>query len=77
MDDPRFVTNAARNANRSALIDVLQEAFLTHTYEEWEAILLPAGIPVGSINTIDQSSRIPRWRREARWSSASIQWPAW
>ena len=54
MDDPRFVTNAARNANRKALIEALQAAFLTHTYEEWEAILLPAGIPIGSINTIDQ-----------------------
>jgi crotonobetainyl-CoA:carnitine CoA-transferase CaiB-like acyl-CoA transferase len=53
-DDPRFVTNAARNANREALIDALQEAFLTRTYEEWEAILLPSGIPVGSINTIDR-----------------------
>jgi crotonobetainyl-CoA:carnitine CoA-transferase CaiB-like acyl-CoA transferase len=53
-DDPRFVTNAARNANRTTLIKALQEAFLTRTYDEWEAILLPAGIPVGSINTIDR-----------------------
>jgi formyl-CoA transferase/CoA:oxalate CoA-transferase len=52
--DPRFTTNAARNANRAALIAVLQEALLTRTYEEWEAILQPAGIPVGSINTLDQ-----------------------
>ena len=27
--------------------------FSTKTYEEWEAILLPAGIPIGAINTID------------------------
>src|SRR3954467_530940 len=40
--DPRYVTNAARNANRAALIDALQEAFLTKTYEQWQAILLPA-----------------------------------
>ena len=52
--DPRFVTNAARHANRAALIDVLQQAFSTRTYEEWEAILLPAGIPMGAINTIDR-----------------------
>ena len=32
----------------------LQEAFLTKTYEEWEMILLPAGIPMGAINTLDQ-----------------------
>jgi formyl-CoA transferase/CoA:oxalate CoA-transferase len=53
VDDPRYVTNAARNANRLSLIAALQEALLTKTYEEWEAILLPAGIPMGAINTID------------------------
>jgi len=53
-DDPRYVTNAARNANRPSLVAVLQDAFLTKTYEEWAAILQPAGIPTGAINTIDQ-----------------------
>jgi crotonobetainyl-CoA:carnitine CoA-transferase CaiB-like acyl-CoA transferase len=53
VDDPRYVTNAARNANRETLIEALQGAFLTKTYEQWEAILLPAGIPMGAINTID------------------------
>src|SRR6185295_19394259 len=38
-DDPRYVTNAARHAHRPALTATLQEAFLTKTYEEWEAIL--------------------------------------
>jgi CoA:oxalate CoA-transferase len=52
--DPRFITNAARSANRPALVAVLQDAFLTRTYEEWEAILLPAGVPMGAVNTIDQ-----------------------
>ena len=52
--DPRYVTNAARHANRPTLIDALQAAFLTKTYEEWEAILMPAGVPVGAINTIDK-----------------------
>jgi crotonobetainyl-CoA:carnitine CoA-transferase CaiB-like acyl-CoA transferase len=27
--------------------------FLTKTYEEWEAILLPAGVPMGAVNTLD------------------------
>jgi len=54
VDDPRYVTNARRNANRLSLVVALQEAFLTRTYEEWEAALLPAGIPMGAINTIDQ-----------------------
>jgi crotonobetainyl-CoA:carnitine CoA-transferase CaiB-like acyl-CoA transferase len=52
--DPRYVTNAARNANRAALIAALQDALLAKPYEEWEAILLPAGIPIGAINTIAQ-----------------------
>ena len=54
VDDPRYASNARRNANRLSLVAALQEAFLTRTYEEWEAVLLPAGIPMGAINTIDQ-----------------------
>ncbi len=53
VDDPRYVTNATRNANRLSLIAALQKAFLGRTYEEWEAILLPAGIPIGAINALD------------------------
>jgi crotonobetainyl-CoA:carnitine CoA-transferase CaiB-like acyl-CoA transferase len=48
-DDPRYVTNAARN-----------EAFLTKTYEEWEAILLPAGVPMGAVNTLDAAIAHPQ-----------------
>lgn len=58
--DPLFVTNAARNANRPALIDVLQDAFLTKTYDEWAALLVPAGIPMGAINTIDRVIEHPQ-----------------
>jgi crotonobetainyl-CoA:carnitine CoA-transferase CaiB-like acyl-CoA transferase len=59
-DDPRFVTNAARNEHRAALIDALQEAFLTKTYDEWAAVLVPAGIPMGAINTIDHVIEHPQ-----------------
>jgi crotonobetainyl-CoA:carnitine CoA-transferase CaiB-like acyl-CoA transferase len=52
-DDTRYATNAARNANRPSLIATLQDAFLTKTYEEWAGALLPAGVPMGAINTID------------------------
>jgi formyl-CoA transferase/CoA:oxalate CoA-transferase len=61
-DDPRYVTNPARNANRAALVAALQDAFLTKAYEEWEAILLPAGIPMGAINTLDQVVAHPQVR---------------
>jgi formyl-CoA transferase/CoA:oxalate CoA-transferase len=59
-DDPRYVTNAARKANRESLIATLQSIFLTRTYEEWEAILMPAGIPIGAINTIDKIVEHPQ-----------------
>jgi crotonobetainyl-CoA:carnitine CoA-transferase CaiB-like acyl-CoA transferase len=72
-DDPRYATNAARSANRSSLIARLQEAFLTRTYEEWEAILLPAGIPMGAINTLDRAALHPQV--VARKSLASCQHP--
>jgi crotonobetainyl-CoA:carnitine CoA-transferase CaiB-like acyl-CoA transferase len=52
--DPRYATNAARVANRQSLIDTLQEVFLTKPYEEWEAILMSGGVPVGAINTMDR-----------------------
>lgn len=54
LDDPRYATNAVRAANRESLIARLGAVFLTKSYEEWEAILLPAGIPMGAINTIDR-----------------------
>jgi crotonobetainyl-CoA:carnitine CoA-transferase CaiB-like acyl-CoA transferase len=53
-DDPRYATNAARAANRASLIERLDQLFLTRTYAEWETLLLPAGIPMGAINTIDR-----------------------
>ncbi len=59
-DDPRYVTNAARKANRPSLIADVQAAFLTKSYEEWEAILMPAGIPIGAINTIDKVVEHPQ-----------------
>ena len=59
-DDPRYVSNAARNANRPALIATLQDAFLTKSYEEWEAILIPAGVPMGAINTLDVVASHPQ-----------------
>ena len=62
MDDPRYATNAARVANRASLLARIQEVFLTKTYEEWEAILLPAGIPLGAINTLDKVVEHPQVR---------------
>ena len=62
MDDARYVTSAARVANHVTLIGRLQGIFLTKTYEAWEAILVPAGIPMGAINTIDKVVEHPQVR---------------
>jgi crotonobetainyl-CoA:carnitine CoA-transferase CaiB-like acyl-CoA transferase len=51
-DDPRYRTNADRARNRGTLIPTLQDVFLTKSYEEWEPVLLAAGIPMGAINSI-------------------------
>ena len=61
-DDARFATNAARSANRRALVDALQAAFLTKAYEDWEPILIEAGVPVGAINTIGDLVQHPQVR---------------
>jgi len=53
-DDPRFRTNSDRNKNRAALVDILQTAFMTRSFEEWETVLVDAGIPIGAINNISQ-----------------------
>jgi crotonobetainyl-CoA:carnitine CoA-transferase CaiB-like acyl-CoA transferase len=58
--DPRFATNAARNANRPAMVAALQTAFHTRPYDEWEPLLLNAGIPVGAINTMDRVATHPQ-----------------
>jgi crotonobetainyl-CoA:carnitine CoA-transferase CaiB-like acyl-CoA transferase len=60
LDDPRYANNAARNEHRATLIARLQEIFLTRPYEEWEALFLQHGIPVGAINTIDKIIEHPQ-----------------
>ena len=59
-DDPRYATNRARVQNRAALCARLQEVFLTRSYEEWEPILLAAGIPVGAVNDMASVARHPQ-----------------
>jgi crotonobetainyl-CoA:carnitine CoA-transferase CaiB-like acyl-CoA transferase len=72
-DDPRYSTNAARVENRDSLIARLEEVFLTRTYDEWEAILLPQGIPIGAINTLDRVVEHPQV--EARGALAECDHP--
>ncbi len=59
---PHYATNIGRNQNREAMIATLQETFLTRSYEEWEKILVDAGVPVGAVNKIDQVVAHPQVR---------------
>jgi crotonobetainyl-CoA:carnitine CoA-transferase CaiB-like acyl-CoA transferase len=52
-DDPRFVTNADRTANREELRPKLVERLTTKGAVEWFDLLVAAGVPCGPINTID------------------------
>jgi len=51
--DPRYMTNAARIANRESLIDLLAENFLQQDTGHWLEVLTACGVPVGPINDID------------------------
>lgn len=52
-DDPRFVRNADRTANREELRPVLVKRLATKGAVEWFDLLVAAGVPCGPINTID------------------------
>ena len=72
-DDLRFDSNGARNRNRAALVEKLQQVFLTRSYEEWEALLSANGIPVGAINDLAQVVEHPQVK--ARGSIVEIEHP--
>jgi crotonobetainyl-CoA:carnitine CoA-transferase CaiB-like acyl-CoA transferase len=71
--DARFSSNRARDQNRAALVSLLQDIFLTKTYEEWEALLVKSGIPVGTVNTLAEVVKHPQV--VARGSFVDIEHP--
>jgi crotonobetainyl-CoA:carnitine CoA-transferase CaiB-like acyl-CoA transferase len=52
--DDRFATNAARVANRDALVPLLQDRIAQNQLDWWIAQLEAAHVPCGPINTIDR-----------------------
>ena len=52
--DPRFVSNAARVANRAELIPLIRQVTVFRTTAEWIAALEQAGVPCGPINDLAQ-----------------------
>jgi crotonobetainyl-CoA:carnitine CoA-transferase CaiB-like acyl-CoA transferase len=58
--DERFVTNAARVANKSALLAELDAIFLTRTKGEWIDLLEAGGVPCGPIHTLPEAVTQPQ-----------------
>ncbi|WP_375569259.1 CaiB/BaiF CoA-transferase family protein [Ahrensia marina] len=54
-DDERFSTNAARVANRTALIDCMRRATREHSSDGLLALLEQATVPAGPINTVGEA----------------------
>lgn len=52
--DPRFKTNADRVANREAIIEALQNIFVTNTREYWLKLFESAGVPCAPVYEIDE-----------------------
>lgn len=61
-DDPDYATNAARVANREALVPRIAERLRQRSTDEWVAALQRAGVPGGPINTVDRVFQDPQVR---------------
>lgn len=73
-DHPLYRTNKERTRNFDRLIELLQEIFLTQSYDYWETQLMAHGIPVGAVNDISQLVEHPQVK--ARGSLVDIDHPA-
>jgi crotonobetainyl-CoA:carnitine CoA-transferase CaiB-like acyl-CoA transferase len=54
IEDPRFVSNVDRMANRPALVAELEAALAARGTAEWVDVLLGAGVPAGPLYNIQQ-----------------------
>src|SRR5262245_7097318 len=52
-DDPRFLRNEDRTANREELRPLLVERLMTRSKMDWFREIIAAGVPCGPINTVD------------------------
>jgi crotonobetainyl-CoA:carnitine CoA-transferase CaiB-like acyl-CoA transferase len=59
-DDPRFLRNQDRTANREELRPILVERLTKRTKDEWFRDLLAAGVPCAPINTVDGGVALAR-----------------
>ena len=59
-DDSRFEKNSNRVENRSLLIGLLAEMFLSHSTDEWLKLLNSAEVPCATVQTVDQVFKAPQ-----------------
>ena len=59
-DDPRFTTNAARLANRAALIALMVPVIAAKPRADVLAAMSAAGVPAGPINTVAEAFAEPQ-----------------
>ena len=62
VEDPRFVSNPQRVANRAQLIPLIEAALATRGSAAWAEELSRVGIPAGAINSIDAALEHPQVR---------------
>lgn len=55
LDDPRFADGKGRLANKEALWEILEPAFLTRSAGQWVELLQDAGVPVGLIKLVPEA----------------------
>jgi crotonobetainyl-CoA:carnitine CoA-transferase CaiB-like acyl-CoA transferase len=58
--DARFADFSARDANRDALLEILDAAFAEHSTEHWIEALSAAGVPNGRVNTVGEALADPQ-----------------
>ncbi|MBV8063981.1 MAG: CoA transferase [Actinobacteria bacterium] len=54
-DDARFRTNPDRVRNREALRETIEQALSARPTEEWEALLVDAGVPAARVRTVPEA----------------------
>ena len=58
--DPRFSSNAARVANRTEMVKIIEDVLMEENREHWLGKLTGLGIPFGPINNIKQTFEHPQ-----------------
>lgn len=59
LDDERFVGFEGRRLNAAALIEILDEVFVTATVEHWTTLLGSAGVPCGPVQSVPDALADP------------------